>query len=92
MGTVYRAYQISLEREVALKILADSLGTDPEFVARFMKEARAAARLNHPNVVQVYDAGCDENTHFIAMEYLPGGTLEDVMLARGPIPFARPCP
>ncbi|HAK94608.1 MAG TPA: hypothetical protein DCM87_06305 [Planctomycetes bacterium] len=92
MGTVYRAHQLSLEREVALKILATSLGTNPEFVARFMKEARAAARLNHPNVVQVHDAGCEGDTHFIAMEYLPGGALEDVMLRRGPIPFREAVP
>ena len=87
MGTVYRAHQISLEREVALKILTASLGANPEFVARFMKEARAAARLNHPNVVQVHDAGFEGNAHYIAMEYLPGGALEDAILKRGPIPF-----
>ena len=92
MGTVYRAHQLSLEREVALKILATTLAKDPDFVSRFMQEARAAARLNHPNVVQIYDAGSDGNTYFIAMEHLPGGALEDVMIARGPIPYREAVP
>ncbi len=92
MGTVYRAHQLSLDREVALKILSTKLAKDPQFVARFMQEARAAARLNHPNVVQVHDAGSDSGTYFIAMEYLPGGALEDAILKRGPMLYQEVLP
>lgn len=77
MGTVYRALQLSLNREVALKILSAELSQDPAFVERFLKEARAAGQLNHPNIVQVYDVDRAEGLTFYAMEFMPGGTVED---------------
>ncbi len=80
MGTVYLARQLSLARNVALKILVPSLARDAEFVARFIHEARAAARLNHPNIVQIYDNGSDGDNHFISMEYVPGGSLNQLLL------------
>jgi serine/threonine protein kinase len=77
MGIVYRARQLNLERDVALKVLADNLSDDREFVERFFKEARAAASLNHPNIVQVFDAGrSPEGISFFAMELIEGETLE----------------
>jgi hypothetical protein len=77
MGTVYLSVQESLQREVALKVLAARLEADGEFVRRFQAEARAAAALNHPNVVTVYDVGEDHGTHYLSMEYMDRGNLED---------------
>lgn len=75
MSTVHLALQESVEREVALKVMADTLRGDPEFGARFLREARIAARLKHPHVVQIHDVGISGDHHFIAMEYLPGGPV-----------------
>src|SRR4030042_4129297 len=84
MAIVYNAFQPSLRRYVALKVLPDYYQADPEFVARFQREARAAAQLSHPNVVTIYDVGEQAGVHYIAMEYLEGGSLLD-RLARGPL-------
>ncbi len=75
MGRVYRARDLTLERLVALKTLAPQYGSDSGFVQRFLKEARAAARLNHPNIVQIYDFGQDGETYYLAMEYVDGHSL-----------------
>ena len=75
MGKVYRAKNVTLERVVALKTLSSLLSSDQAFVQRFLKEARVAARLNHPNIVQIYDFGCVEDTHYIAMEFVDGQSL-----------------
>ncbi|MEZ5544344.1 MAG: protein kinase [Lysobacteraceae bacterium] len=75
MSTVHLALQESVEREVALKVMADTLRGDPEFGARFLREARIAARMKHPHVVQIHDVGISGDHHFIAMEYLPGGPV-----------------
>src|SRR6187549_3198842 len=74
MSTVYRALDNVLERQVAVKLLAEHLVEDEGFVARFRREALAAAKLVHPNVVPVYDSGQDEETrrHYIVMEYVEG--------------------
>lgn len=77
MGTVYEAEQVSLNRHVALKVLNKDLTRDPVFVARFVAEARAAARLHHPNVVQVFDVGHEGDTFFYSMEVMHRGSLED---------------
>ena len=78
MAVVYRAIQLNLERAVALKILTAELAANEEFVARFFNEARAAAQLTHPNIVQAYDAGvADDDTYYFAMEYVEGETLHD---------------
>jgi formylglycine-generating enzyme required for sulfatase activity len=79
MGAVYQARQTSLERLVALKTLQGSLASDPEFIARFRREAKAAASLNHPNLVQVYSAGETEGLHWFAMEYVEGESAQDRM-------------
>jgi pSer/pThr/pTyr-binding forkhead associated (FHA) protein len=76
MGMVYRAEQTSLHREVALKVLNRDLTRDPAFVAKFVAEARAAAKLQHPNVVQVFDVDNDGETYFYAMEVMHKGSLE----------------
>ena len=83
MGTVYLATQLSLDRPVALKIMSKYWAADPVFVARFTREAFAAALLNHPNVVQIYDIGDVDGTKFFSMEYVPGRTLADVVKDEG---------
>jgi len=75
MGTVYRARNVTLERIVALKTLAPQFSSDQGFVQRFLKEARAAARLNHPSIVQIYDFGCEGGVYYLAMEYVDGQSL-----------------
>jgi serine/threonine-protein kinase len=82
MGKVYRAKNVMLERIVALKTLTPLLSADEGFVQRFLKEARVAARLNHPNIVQIYDFGCVEGIHYLAMEYVDGLSLR-ALLKRG---------
>ena len=83
MATVYLSRDIRLERTVALKIAHPELARDQDFVARFISEARAAARLSSPNVVAVFDQGSTGDLHYIAMEYVPGPTLRELLVARG---------
>ncbi|MHA6759302.1 Stk1 family PASTA domain-containing Ser/Thr kinase [Streptacidiphilus sp. PAMC 29251] len=83
MATVYRGLDTRLDRVVALKVMHPGLAGDPEFTARFIREAKAVARLAHPNVVNVYDQGADGDAVFLAMEYVPGWTLRDLMRDRG---------
>ncbi len=88
MAIVYLAHHQRLDRLVALKVLHPHLQQDAEVVARFLGEARAAARLEHPNIVAVYDAGVIDGVHYIAMEYVEGDTLAGVLArAAGPLPF-----
>ena len=77
MATVYRAHDEKLDREVAIKLLADNLAGDDEVRRRFSREARLAAKLEHPNVVQVFDVGEDDDRPYIVMEYVQGGTVAD---------------
>jgi serine/threonine-protein kinase len=88
MSTVQLAFDRRLEREVAVKLLAEHLAEDPAFVARFRREALAAARLVHPNIVQVFDFGLDEPSgrHFIVMEYIRGQSGAEILRDRGHIP------
>ena len=83
MATVYLAHDSVLGREVALKVLAEHLSGDESFRERFLREARLAARVTHPNVVQIYDAGADERGLFIVMEYVEGETLAEELARRG---------
>jgi serine/threonine protein kinase len=87
MATVQLAFDTRLQRYVAVKLLAEHLADDANFAARFRREALAAARLVHPNVVQVFDFGSDDATgrQFIVMEYVDGGSCADVLRDRGPI-------
>ncbi|MEU0096304.1 Stk1 family PASTA domain-containing Ser/Thr kinase [Kribbella sp. NPDC006257] len=89
MATVYEALDMRLDRIVALKVMHLGLGDDAEFGRRFVAEARAAAKLSHPNVVAVFDQGDDDGTLFLAMEYVPGRTLRDVVRMQAPLPPAR---
>src|SRR4051795_13336732 len=86
MADLYLAQDESLHRGVAIKILADRYTRDPGFVERFRREATAAAGLSHPNIVSIYDRGEAEGTYYIAMEYLEGSTLKDILAQRGPLP------
>jgi serine/threonine protein kinase len=79
MGVVYLASQLSLGRAVALKILSSRLTRDPALERRFVEEARSAGRLNHPNIVRVDDVGEYLGLHYMAMEYLAGGSMEDLL-------------
>jgi serine/threonine-protein kinase len=86
MSSVYRARDTVLERLVALKILHQHFTSDPEYVERFRREARAIARLNHPNIVTVIDRGELDNHQFIVFEHIPGENLKDFVRRRGPLP------
>jgi len=83
MATVYEAHDSRLDRTIALKVMHASLADDEEFVSRFIREAHAAARLSHPNVVAVYDQGADQGHVFLAMELVRGRTLRDLIRERG---------
>lgn len=89
MAGVYEATDLRLDRTVAVKIMHPGLGDDDEFAARFVREARSAARLSHPNVVAVYDQGDDHGTVFLAMELVDGITLRDLIRKEGPMSPAR---
>ncbi|GAB2595407.1 Stk1 family PASTA domain-containing Ser/Thr kinase [Streptomyces capparidis] len=83
MATVYRAVDTRLDRVLALKVMHPQLAAEPGFVERFIREAKAVARLSHPNVVGVHDQGTDGEWVFLAMEYVSGCTLRDVLRGRG---------
>lgn len=89
MATVYEAMDLRLDRTVAVKVMHPGLGDDDEFAARFVAEARAAAKLSHPNVVAVFDQGNDDGTVFLAMELIPGHTLRDTIGKEAPLSPAR---
>ena len=89
MASVHEATDLRLDRVVAVKIMHPGLGDDDEFARRFVREARAAARLAHPHVVGVFDQGDDEGTVFLAMEYVPGHTLRDVIRKEAPMSPTR---
>src|SRR5215207_7161953 len=86
MGEVFLARDRVLGRDVALKVLRTQYAGDSEFAERFKREARSAASLSHPNIVQVYDRGeTEDGASYIAMEYVPGGTLKEKILGEGPL-------
>ena len=90
MATVYRAHDVRLERDVALKVLAPPYAADASFVQRFLGEGRAAASLSHPSLVHVYDSGSDGDAHYIVMELLDRHrTLRERLEAEGPLPPAE---
>ncbi|MGH2829880.1 MAG: protein kinase domain-containing protein, partial [Actinomycetota bacterium] len=87
MAEVFDARDTVLERRVAIKILHATYGADSEFVERFRREAMAAGRLNHPNIVQVYDWGrSEEGAAYMVMELVEGSTLREILNRRGSIP------
>jgi serine/threonine-protein kinase len=85
MAEVYRARDDLLGREVAIKVLHDRYSRDRSFVERFRREAQAAANLNHPNIVALYDYGADGDTYFIVMEFIEGRSLSDIISSEGPL-------
>jgi eukaryotic-like serine/threonine-protein kinase len=87
MGTVYLAHDLSLERPVAIKVLRRELASSPDLVGRLVLEARAQARLQHPNVVNVYYIGQFEGAPYLAMEYVRGQTVADRLQSEGPLPW-----
>lgn len=87
MANVYLAEDQELGRRVAIKILDDRHARDAQFVERFRREAQNAAGLSHPNIVSIYDRGDSEGTYYIAMEYVEGRTLKELIVARGPSPL-----
>jgi serine/threonine protein kinase len=86
MADVYRAHDKLLDRSVAVKVLRAQFTDDEEFVTRFRREAQAAARLSHPNIVNIYDVGRDGDSYYIVMEYISGETLKDRIVREGPLP------
>jgi len=91
MGTVYEAIQPDLSRRVALKVLSPSLANDPEFVARFKREAKATALLDHPNVVRIHDIGQYEDSHYYAMEFVRGYSIQDMLDRKDQLDINESC-
>jgi len=85
MSSVHKAVDMTLERTVAIKILAEHLSDDERFVARFRREALAVAKLIHPNIVQVYDTGIDDGRRYIVMEYAEGRSGAQILQRHGPL-------
>jgi eukaryotic-like serine/threonine-protein kinase len=83
MGIVFKAKDTTLDRIVAYKVLPDSLKENPQALKNFLREAKSAAQLNHPNIVTVYDAGEQDGRYYIAMEYVDGTTLKEILRRRG---------
>jgi serine/threonine-protein kinase len=85
MGVVYKAHEESLNRSVAIKVLGDHLASDPEFLSRFLREARAAGALSHPNVIPIYFIGEDNGRHYFAMEFVSGRSVLQMIRQEGKI-------
>jgi len=89
MAVVYRAYQSSLNRYVAIKVLPPQFTFDEEFVQRFLREARSAAAMHHPNIVTIHDINQQDGLYFIVMEFVEGKTLDQLLAKTGPLPLPR---
>ncbi len=89
MGVVYKAHEESLNRFVAIKVLGEHLAADPVYVERFLREAQSAARLNHPNIVQIYAVNEEEGAHYFVMEYVSGISLSRLLRAPEPVDEMR---
>ncbi|MBI3271651.1 MAG: SpoIIE family protein phosphatase [Planctomycetes bacterium] len=89
MGVVFKAEHVTMKRIVALKILFEHLTSNKDNVNRFLREAMAGASLNHPNIIQMFDAGDDHGFYYIVMEYIHGKTLEELVIESGPFPPAK---
>lgn len=92
MGVVYKATDVTLDREVAIKMLHPTLTTEPEIKTRFHNEAKINAKLNHPAIITLYDFFYERNSYFIVMEFVQGKTGEDIVMEIGPIPHPRLLP
>src|SRR5215470_10862338 len=89
MATIYRGRDMRTDRVIAIKLLREVYSTDPKFVTRFQREAKAASSLQHPNIVQVYDYGQSEGNYFIVMEYIEGTDLRRYLRSRGVLAIDR---
>src|SRR5689334_11201364 len=89
MATIYRGHDMRMDRVVAIKVLREVYSTDPKFVTRFQREAKAASSLQHPNIVQVYDYGQSEGNYFIVMELVEGMDLRRYLRSRGVLAVDR---
>jgi serine/threonine-protein kinase len=89
MGVVYKAHEESLNRFVAIKVLGSHVAEDPAYVQRFVREAQSAARLSHPNIVQIYSISEDDGEHFFVMEYVSGTSLQSVIKNDGRMDITR---
>src|ERR671919_283440 len=87
MATVYKAYQASVDRYVAIKVLPSQLAESKEFATRFQQEARIIAKLEHPHILPVFDYGESDGIAYFVMRYLEAGTLKDKMVAHRPLPL-----
>ena len=89
MASVWLAHDLLLGREVAVKVMADTLAADPAWIRRFQRESRAAASLNHPNVVPVFDSGADHGRPFLVMRHVAGPTLAEALRSKRPLDAGR---
>jgi len=89
MATVYRGTHLGLNKVLAVKVLPPSSAHNPDFTDRFLREARAAAKIEHANIVQVYNVGCEQGYHFILMQFVSGRTLTEVLAEFGMLPADR---
>ena len=89
MATIYRGRDTRMDRAVAIKVLREVYSTDPKFVTRFQREAKAASSLQHPNIVQVYDYGQSDGSYFIVMELIEGTDLRRYLRSRGVLAIDR---
>ena len=88
MGAVYKAHQLSLDRDAAVKIMTKELAGQPAFVERFKREARVMAKLDHPHILRIYDVGEAHGYHYLAMEYVDGGTIDSWLRKQGKFTIA----
>ena len=89
LGIVFRAYDPSLNRNVAIKVLKDDFAQDPVFLENFLREARNAAAISHPHIAQVHFVGEHEGNYYLVMELVNGRSLEDLVRTDGPLPEAK---
>ncbi|MBX5452063.1 MAG: serine/threonine protein kinase, partial [Thermogemmatispora sp.] len=89
MATIYRGRDLRMDRPVAIKVLREVYSTDPKFVTRFQREAKAASALQHPNIVQVYDYGQSDGNYYIVMELVEGTDLRRYLRSRGILDVER---
>src|ERR1039458_8499144 len=87
MGEVYQAHDSKLGRDVAIKVLPEAFAHDPERLARFQREAKMLAQLNHPNIATIYGLQHSNGTHYLVMELVPGDTLQQRVKRDGPVPI-----